>query len=148
MNYHRPHKTITGIRADVEAKRARGANDARTCPTCGKILARSDTVQRHFIAKHYVHSEARKTCTCVRCPRYQGTDRKDHFNQHKRKVHDYAPFQCAVAGCGKVGRNGWYRERDRRAHQKEAHQRMDETELTVMNRILDAKIEDSFSDIK
>lgn len=108
---------------------------------CGKIFKRFDSLQRHL--KTHNRWQRNGKFPCPQCLHYQGHnafDRKDHLNQHLRKIHRYTRIQCPVAGCDKVGSRGWNRETERKVHQQEMHGDLRNAELATMNAEMDAKV--------
>lgn len=102
---------------------------------CGRSFARLDALQRHVL----IHTGSDKKHACPGCAK--AFIRKDHANQHIRKVHKQTRYQCSVENCERVGARGWFREHDRQAHQAEAHPGED---LILKNEIMDDQVTEAF----
>ncbi|TVY60844.1 Zinc finger protein [Lachnellula suecica] len=76
-------------------------------------------------------------CTHVECPHYRDESFKTlprstqdarkpfqsrgAYTTHMRNEHNECPFPCDIQGCDRVGRRGYFREKDMIKHRREAH---------------------------
>lgn len=80
-------------------------------------------------------------CSYTQCPEYrdesfQKLPKKEQdrnrpftsrsaYTKHMREAHNECPFPCDVVGCCRVGRKGYFREKDLLKHRKDEHPECD-----------------------
>jgi hypothetical protein len=109
-----------------------------------KAFRRADHLKQHLRNYHHleVEDEARisidfPVCPHSDCPKYRGAEfqllprrskipnqpftTKSEYSKHMRDEHNECTFPCDVQGCSRVGRRGYFREKDLLKHRKKQH---------------------------
>jgi hypothetical protein len=76
-------------------------------------------------------------CSHPDCPKYRGPEfeqmprtarengkpfaTQSEYTKHMREEHDECSFPCDILGCSRIGRRGYFREKDLIKHRKEQH---------------------------
>jgi hypothetical protein len=123
-------------------KRHRGAEGFRRLDHLNQHMR---NYHHHEIDKEPIEQKAKSTrlkysfpvCPHLDCPQYRDGPFKElplrvqaqqkpfesqsAYTKHMREVHNECTFPCDVAGCDRVGRRGYFREKDLLKHRREQH---------------------------